>query len=154
MKQLIVLFSLCLAVPLFADNSPLTGTHTVYLGNLDPLARRDIKAALKQELPDVRVVTRPKDADVTFEFGGRPMSTETVTTTVNVQKPGTTNSPGSEQVPVQVATDTEITDPGHVVVSAVTSDGRSVVLHRGLPTPFTANHAAAAFIKAWREANR
>jgi hypothetical protein len=154
MKALAFVFSLVLAVPLVATASDLTGVHTVYLGNLDLRAQRDIKIALKKELPQVSVVNDPKDAAVTLEFGGQAPSSETVTTTVNVQKPGITNQPGSEMVAVQVPTDTTISNPGHVVVTAVTRDGHSLVLHEGPPMPFTANHAAAAFIAAWRDANR
>ena len=153
MKKLGALVAFCLSFPLLADTSPLAGVHAIYLGNIDVRQQREIIVALKHELPEVHAVAKAQDADVMLVFTGTPDVDEQLTTTVMVQMPGATSTPGADLVPVQVPTDTTLHNPGHVIASARTRDGRSVVLHQGLLTPATANQAAAALIKAWRAAN-
>lgn len=153
MKQLIVLVSLCLALPLFADNSPLTNTRTVYLGNLMPRARHDFERALKKELPQLRVVKHAKDADIMFQFTGTPMR-DSGPSYVNVAVPrGQVNGQTeTRNMPVPVS-ENSVHDPGHIEGYAVVH-GTPVKLHEGLPSDAFSYQTAARFITAWRDANR
>jgi hypothetical protein len=159
MKRSIVLASLLLAVPLLADQASLKDVHSVYVRGDDVRSQRDIKLALKHELPQVRVVSRESEADAVIDFTGRyggqgGPDTQTVNVDMPVNQPGGAGGyMGSVGSTVTVPVGSGTYDPGHLV-GVVHRGNDSLVIHEGLPSPSFATQFAVRFIAAWREANR
>ena len=165
MKRVVSLIALAIALLLaqscrtsaagtsVADASVLRGVRSVYIDSQDSNFQR----LLNQELPQLRVVTRPQDADLVFEVDFTParFSSAAVMTVAHDDLVSYTTGGNAiyqtrlVSVPEGVGT----SSPGHAVGIARRADGRAVVIHEGFPEFFDYQFERR-FIEAWRNANR
>lgn len=144
--------------PAFAQSAPpLSGARTVYVNVGSLSARRDIKAALKRELPQVRIVSHLRDADAVIQLRGTPASESPAgTTEVSVSNvtsyDGKTGATTYDTKSVTMSIGQPTHNPGHAQAFVIRGDKETLLLD-GLWTPAFATQTAVRFIRAWREAN-
>jgi hypothetical protein len=165
-KALIPLVLLALFVPLAAGQeaaeteppNPLAGVRSVFINSMDMGVKREIRMVLSKELPQLKLAGKSKEADVILEIrdnltptrldnrnreqivfrgsgGGASGTTAQPTTAVRSDQPG-----GARMI-VQGTFGVAVRGPVTLVV------------HKGVPSPFFARQFATELVKAYREAN-
>jgi len=158
MKRLAALVCFLVSIPLLADDSPLKGARTIFVNPGAVSVKRDIQLALRHELPQVRVVSHAKDADVIVDITGIFSG---VNNGVNLAVQPATNGSASTNSEIggvdssrmRAPNETVTYNPGHAVATVRRGTGAALVIHEGIPTDSFANQFAARFITAWRAAN-
>lgn len=136
-----------------ADNSFLTGVHTVYV---DPSLQFYVKRAFEKELPQVHLAADQKSADVTLDYNEQPrlqVSGGTTNATYETVVSATGSSATYQTHTVSVPVGESSVSRGYASGIATRRDGRTMVIHEGFSGGTFTSGFIEDFIRAWRLAN-
>jgi hypothetical protein len=136
--------------PQAADPSALKGVHTVYVNSRDAFM---LEPALR-EVPGLRIVTDPHDADVvmTISVSARSGFPAVYRDMTYETGPNAAGSNDTHTVPVRIGEPTTPSQPTAVAVAVNRTTQKSVVIYEGF-SEYLGAHLATNFVKAWRAAN-
>lgn len=165
-KALTLLILLALFAPLAAAQepaepeplNPLAGIRSVFINTMDLAVKREIRVILSKELPDLKFPAKAKEADVILEIRNNltPTRLDNRSREQIVFRGGGGGASGTTAQPSTAVKSDQPSGPRMIIQGTFGVAVRgpvTLVVHKGVPSPFFARQFATELVKAYREAN-